>query len=406
MCSGVGHCRKKLVGTMCPSYMATLEEQHSTRGRANALRSALSGKLPGGLESDALYEVMDLCLECKACKAECPSSVDMAKLKYEFLARYHERHGYPMRAHLFARIDRINRWMSPVARLANFILRSPANRWLLDRLLGIDRRRQMPALAPAPFSAWFRGRSPASDGRRGTVVFYNDTFTEYNEPGVGRAAVRLLEAAGFEVVLPERRSCCGRPLISKGFLEEARRRAAANVRDLLGFAERGWPIVGVEPSCLLAFRDDYLDLAPDAEAAQRVSEHVYLLDEFLVQIHDEDGGLGIDFGETRKTVLFHGHCHQKALAGTTDTVRLMNLPAGFDVEEIASGCCGMAGSFGYEREHYDVSMTVGRERLFDVIEAEGDVEVAATGTSCRHQIADATGRKARHWAEVLADALP
>lgn len=415
MCSGVGQCRKQLVGTMCPSYMATLEEAHSTRGRANALRAALNGTLPGdGLDSDELYETMDLCLECKACKAECPSSVDMAKLKYEFLAQYHGKHGYPLRSHLFARIDRLNRWMSPLARLFNAVLRSAPNRWLLDRLVGIDRRRSMPALAPQRFSTWFHNRPTGRSADRSgdpqqtsnTVVFYNDTFTEYNEPEIGQAAVALLEAAGYRVVLPEQRLCCGRPMISKGFLKQARTRAGENVAGLLPFVERGWPVVGVEPSCLLTYRDDYLDLASDGEAARKVAGGVFMLDEFLAN-RLQDGDAEIEFAARPKKVLFHGHCHQKALAGSSDVVDLLRMVPSYEVTEIASGCCGMAGSFGYEKEHYEVSMQVGAPRLFDVINAADEAaEVATAGTSCRHQIADGTGRRARHWACVLADALP
>ena len=403
MCSGVGQCRKKLVGTMCPSYMATLEEQHSTRGRANALRAALSGRLPGGLESDHLYEAMDLCLECKACKSECPSSVDMAKLKYEFLARYHERHGFPLRSHLFARIDRLNRWMAPISRLANPLMHAGPSRWLMERLLGIDRRRRMPTLARPTFSRWFRGRTPPGGRSRGTVVFYNDTFTEYNHPEVGRAAVTLLESAGFDVVVPRRRLCCGRPLISKGFLGEAKDRAAANLQALAEYSDRGWPIVAVEPSCASTFRDDYLDLAEDAGAARSVAGNLFLLDEFIAG--RTEGGSTLDFTDLKRRVLLHGHCHQKALGDSGDTLELLAAPPGYQVEEIPSGCCGMAGSFGYEREHYDVSLEVGRERLFEVVAADPRAEIAAAGTSCRHQIADATGRKARHWAEVLAEAL-
>ncbi len=407
MCSGVGQCRKTLVGTMCPSFMATLEEEHSTRGRANALRAALDGRLPGGLHSDDLHEVMDLCLECKACKAECPSSVDMAKLKYEYLAQRHEKSGVPLRSRLFASIDVLNRWMAPFAGLLNPILRSRPNRWLMERLFGIDHRRQIPALAQQTFSQWFAKREVTEKKpHRGTVVFYNDTFTEYNEPEVGKAAVRLLESAGFRVVLPETRSCCGRPMISKGMLKQVQPRISQNLANLAIYTERGWPIVGVEPSCLLTYRDDYLDLAPDRTAAKAVADNVFLLDEFLAQVdREQEGGLGYQFDAADCHVLLHGHCHQKALIGTADTRHLLGLPPGFQVEELASGCCGMAGSFGYEREHYDISMEVGRERLFEPILAAPDSVVATVGTSCRHQIFDATGKRPRHWAQVLADAL-
>ena len=244
---------------------------------------------------------------------------------------------------------------------------------------------------------------PTGGGSRGTVVFYNDTFTEYNDPQVGRAAVNLLESAGFDVVLPRRRLCCGRPLISKGFLREAKGRAAANLQALAEYSDRGWPVVAVEPSCASTYRDDYLDLAEDADAARSVAGNLFLLDEFLVG--RTEGGSTLDFTDLKRRILLHGHCHQKALGNTKDTLELLAAPPGYQVEEIPSGCCGMAGSFGYEREHYDVSLEVGRERLFEVVSGDPRAEIAAAGTSCRHQIADATGRKARHWAEVLTEAL-
>ena len=293
--------------------------------------------------------------------------------------------------------------MAPISRLANPLMHARPSRWLMDRLLGIDRRRRMPALASPTFSRWFRGRVPTSSRSRGTVVFYNDTFTEYNEPDVGRAAVTLLESAGFEVVIPRRRLCCGRPLISKGFLREAKGRAAANLQALAEYTDRGWPVVAVEPSCASTYRDDYLDLAEDADAARSVAGNLFLLDEFLVG--RTEGGSKLDFTDLKRRILLHGHCHQKALGNTKDTLELLAAPPGYQVEEIPSGCCGMAGSFGYEREHYDVSLEVGRERLFEVVSGDPRAEIAAAGTSCRHQIADATGRKARHWAEVLTEAL-
>ena len=405
LCSGVGHCRKKLVGTMCPSYMATLDEQHSTRGRANALRAALSGRFPvKGLGSRQLYEVMDLCLECKACKAECPSNVDMAKLKYEFLAHYYEEHGYPLRAHLFAKIHKVARLASALAPLSNWVAGSALNRWALDFLLGIDRRRQLPHFTRQRFSKWLARRGKIAAGSRGKVVLFNDTFVEFSEPQIGEAATLILERAGFEVVLAARQECCGRPLISKGFLRQARDHARKNVEVLAPYVEQGWPIVGLEPSCISALQDDYLDLVDDRRA-KVVAERTYLLEEFLVELADGDE-LDLEFTDAAKQVLVHGHCHQKALVGAGPTLQILNLPPNFEVREIASGCCGMAGSFGYEKEHYETSMKVGQERLFKVIEDAGpEWEVAAVGTSCRHQIADATGRRARHWAEILVEAL-
>ena len=404
MCSGVGHCRKKMVGTMCPSYMATLEEEHSTRGRANALRAALAGKLDGeGLHSKQLFQVMDLCLECKACKGECPSNVDMAKLKYEFLAHYYGEHGYPLRSHIFAKIDRFNRFASPVAALANWVMDTAVSRWAMDRL-GIDSRRRMPKLASQTFSQWFAGRPAPPAGTRGTVVLFNDTFLEYNDPQIGVAATALLEAAGFTVVLPASRVCCGRPLISKGFLAQAKERAKENVAALEPYVEMGWPIVGIEPSCMLSFRDDYLDLVADPRA-QQVADNVFMLEEFLAGLARKQE-LGIEFNAAKRKVLVHGHCQQKALLGTGSTLEVLRLAPGFEVSEIQSGCCGMAGSFGYEKEHYEISMKVGEERLFKVVrEAGPEVEIAAVGTSCRHQITEATGRRVRHWAEILAEAL-
>ncbi|MEW6754028.1 MAG: FAD-linked oxidase C-terminal domain-containing protein [Candidatus Latescibacterota bacterium] len=404
LCSGVGHCRKTQVGTMCPSYMATLEEEHSTRGRANALRAALSGNLDArGLASDQLFEVMDLCLECKACKGECPSSVDMAKLKYEFLAHYYEEHGYPLRARLFGRIDLISRWASALAPASNWIGGMAPNRWILDRFVGIDRRRQLPRFTRRRFSRWFR-RRPLVSPRRGPVVLFHDTYAEYSEPHIGVAATRILERAGFEVVLAEDKVCCGRPLISKGFLRQARENARHNLAVLAPFARQGWPILGLEPSCLLTLRDDYLDLVDDPRA-QEVADQAFLLEEFLGRLADQ-GELGLTFTDAPRRILVHGHCQQKALTGIGPTLRVLNLPANWRATEIDSGCCGLAGSFGYEKEHYEISMRVGEERLFAAIRAaDPGTEIVAAGTSCRHQIAHGTGRTARHWAEVLAEAL-
>ncbi len=402
MCNGVGVCRKKLEGTMCPSYMATRDEEHSTRGRANALRAVLSGQVPAAeFTGRRLYEVMDLCLECKACKAECPSNVDMAKLKYEFLAHYYRASGLPLRNRLFGRIESLNRLGSRLAPLSNWVAGSRLQRWVLERLIGIDRRRPLPHFAGETFTDWFSRRQKPAAAPRGEVVLFHDTFATYNAPDIGKAAVQLLERAGYGVRLVDKK-CCGRPLISKGLLEEARAHATWNVERLLPYAERGVAIVGLEPSCLLTLRDEYVDLLR-SDAARRVAKQSFLLEEFLEQ--ERRRGLAIPFGRNRRRALLHGHCHQKALVGTGPTVSVLKW-AGLEVEEVDSGCCGMAGSFGFEVEHYDLSVALGNRRLAPAVKAAGaDVEVVAPGISCRQQIEHLTGRRAKHPAEVLWESL-
>jgi FAD/FMN-containing dehydrogenase/Fe-S oxidoreductase len=402
LCNGVGVCRKSLEGTMCPSYMATRDEEHSTRGRANALRAVLSGRLPPAeFTGRRLYEVMDLCLECKGCKAECPANVDMAKLKYEFLYHYHRRHGLPLRNRLVGRIARLNALGARLPGLANRAAALGASRWLLEKVAGIDRRRPLPALASETFEAWFRRRPAVADGARGEVLLFADTFVTYNVPEIGRAAVELLEAAGYRVRLAERK-CCGRPLISKGMLDEAREHAAWTVSRLAPAAARGVPIVGLEPSCLLTLRDEWVDLLRTDEA-RAVARQAFLFEEFLVR--ERERGLTLPFQASNRRALLHGHCHQKALVGTGPTVAVLRW-AGFEVSEVDSGCCGMAGSFGFEREHYDLSVWLGNRRLAPAVRAAPpDTEIVAPGMSCRQQIAHLTGRRARHPAEVLRSVL-
>jgi Fe-S oxidoreductase len=404
MCNGNGECRKLTGATMCPSYMATRDETHSTRGRANALRAIISGRVPKEeWTGQGLYDILDLCLECKACKTECPSNVDMAKLKYEFLSHYYARHGTPLRARVFANIATFSRLGQKLAPLSNWLAHSPLGKWLQGRI-GIAPQRTLPAFARQTFSQWFAQRSgrlrPAP---RGQVVLFHDTFLEYNCPEVGQAATQLLEKAGFEVVLVARK-CCGRPAISKGLLERARQDAQYNISLLLPYAQQSIPIVGLEPSCILTLREDYLDLVPGADATL-VAQHALTLDEFLYQLHQR-GELDLQFTEAPKRLLLHGHCHQKALVGTAPTLAVLRLPAAYEVQEIPSGCCGMAGSFGYEAEHYEVSMKIGSQRLFPAVQgADHTVEIVADGISCRQQIQHATGRRARHLAEVLWEAV-
>jgi FAD/FMN-containing dehydrogenase/Fe-S oxidoreductase len=403
MCSGMGECRKKLDGTMCPSYMGTLDEEHSTRGRANALRVVLSGKVPQeNFTSKRLYEVMDLCLECKACKAECPSNVDMAKLKYEFLDHYHRANGLPLRNRLFGGIERLNRIGSQFAPLSNWIVGSGLNRWFMEKLTGIDRRRPLPRFAGVTFEDWFAEHQAEGRGDKGEVILFHDTFNNFNTPNVAICATRLLERLGYQVRLVNKR-CCGRPMISKGMLGEAKNNAAWNVDQLAGYVENGVPIVGLEPSCLLTLRDEYPEFLRTNDA-KRVSESSFLLEEFL-QRQINAGQLRLPSSNGNRKVLLHGHCHQKALVGTAPTTAVLK-SAGFDVSEVDSGCCGMAGSFGFEKEHYDLSVKIGNRRLAPAVKAAAsDVEIVAPGISCRQQIEHLTGRKAKHPAEVLWESL-
>ena len=405
MCNGVGACRKKLTGTMCPSYMATQEEEHSTRGRANALRAVLSGNLPAEhFKSKRLYDVLSLCLECKGCKAECASNVDMAKLKYEFLAHYYNANGLPLRNQLFGNIARLSAVGSALFPVSNWLVNSRISKWAMQRTIGIDRRRTLPTFARETFEKWFARRtSQIQRGRPKRVVLFHDTFMNYNEPQIGKAAVAVLEAAGFEVVLPDKR-CCGRPMVSKGMLDRAIENAHYNIEKLLPYALEGTPIIGCEPSCISVLRDDYVDLIP-GDDSRLVAKHAFMIEEFLFACHEREE-LHLQFKDTEKNILLHGHCHQKALIGISPSVEVLSLPTGYNVEVIDSGCCGMAGSFGYEAEHYKVSMDCGRRQLFKAVEEQnGDFEIAAAGFSCRHQIEHGTGKTAKHLIEVFRDAI-
>jgi FAD/FMN-containing dehydrogenase/Fe-S oxidoreductase len=398
MCSGVGHCRKTLSGTMCPSYMATRDEDHSTRGRANILREGLRGSFPDGLTSQEVYETLDLCLECKGCKAECPSQVDMAKLKYEFLAHYHDKHGTPLAARAMGNVHRVaplGRFFAP---LANALLPTKPLRWLLEKALGIDRRRIMPLYANASFAQAYRRPAPVQG--KPPVALFADTWTMYHDPHIGVAAVKVLEALGYAVELVPY-GCCGRPQISKGLLKEAKETARSRVRALYPYVEQNVPVVGLEPSCITAFQDDYPDLIP-GERTQAVAKHVKMIDQFLAKAWTS-GELAPDeaFKKSDQAMMFHGHCQQKAVIGSKPSLAVLGWLSEH-VKEIDSGCCGMAGSFGYA--HYDVSMAIGEHRLFPGVRRH-EGAVVASGFSCRHQIHDGTGKKAKHLVEVMAEAL-
>ncbi|HET9661260.1 MAG TPA: FAD-linked oxidase C-terminal domain-containing protein [Thermomicrobiales bacterium] len=409
MCNGAAVCRKLKAGTMCPSYMATKDENDTTRARANALRNALAGNIfePADMTSKSTYEVMDLCLSCKACKTECPSSVDMAKLKTEFLAQYYDVHGTPLRAKLFGKIHTLSRLGSTFAPVANLALTTPLGAPVM-RAVGVHPERKMSTFQRNNFvKRWKKHVRSLPPGRptRGAVVYFHDTFATYNYPRIGMAAVELLEAAGFQVIIEERRACCGRPMLSKGLVAEARKSARRNVDLLAPHARLGIPIVGSEPSCILTLRDEYVDLLPGNADAQLVAKHAFMIDEFLAKL-DADGELGINWQPGKgDDVFFHGHCHQKALIGMEPSMAMLK-SAGCTASESGAGCCGMAGSFGYEAEHYDVSRKIGEERLFPAInELNSRTTVSVAGVSCRQQIDHFTGRDARHIAEVLADRI-
>jgi FAD/FMN-containing dehydrogenase/Fe-S oxidoreductase len=388
-CQRIGVCRKTDAGVMCPSYMATREEEHSTRGRAQALVKVLSTPDPKAALGDArLHEILDLCLECKACKSECPLSVDMASLKSEFLSHYQDVHGVPLRSRLFGSIRRLNRLGAATAPVSNVAAR-------LAPLAGIARERPLPRFTRDTLVRWHRRRASRT-GRE--VVFLADSFTTFTEPAIGRAAIELLEAAGYAVRL-ESAGCCGRASISKGLLDQARGMAAGMAARLAPYAERGVPIVGCEPSCLLTLREEHLALLPGDPRARAVASQARLVEELLLEAE-------LDLRPTAQRIVFHGHCHQKALTGTRATVELLRRIPGAEVTELDAGCCGMAGSFGFEAEHYDLSMQIGESRLFPALRAEpADTIVAATGVSCRQQIAHGVGARARHPVQIVRDAL-
>jgi Fe-S oxidoreductase len=400
LCNGSGVCRKLQGGTMCPSYRATLDEKDSTRGRANALRLALAGQEPlKAPEGEWVHGVLDLCLMCKACKSECPSNVDMAKLKSEFLSFYYQGRPRPLGQRLMARVHRLNRLGSLAAPLVNWLQRRRLVRWLLEKLGGIDRRRSLPPLHFRHFRRWFARHQPAEGaGRVGKVILLDDCFTTFNEPEIGRAAVRVLEASGFAVELAGL-TCCARPMISKGLLPQARELIAAQLPALAARVADGTPVLGLEPSCILTLADEWPELAPGPEA-RRVAEAARLADGWLAA-QVEAGRCELKLRPRPERCVLHGHCHQKALVGTGGTAAALRLVPGLEVKVLPTGCCGMAGSFGFEREHYDLSVAIANLDLLPALKADPEAVVAAPGTSCRHQIRDLAERRALHPLEVL-----
>ncbi len=401
MCSGVGACRKKLSGTMCPSYMVTRDEAQTTRGRANVLRMAMSGRLAdAGLNDSGVMDVLDLCLECRACKAECPVGVDMARFKSEFLSGYHERHGTPLKARALGNVHTVSKWASRFAPIANWLQTTGAGRWLNERVAGVDPRRTLPRWKSRTFEKWVKGRTaPAAGGQ--VVNLFNDTFTNHYDPEIGIAAVEILERCGWtvDVVKP---GCCGRPLISQGLLDAARVQAAIVVEGLYHKAARGEKILFCEPSCLSAIKEDAPSLLR-GEAQKRarvVASACILFDEFAANLDLPIQGFS-------GRVLLHGHCHQKSMGMLHATSSLLARIPLASVVDLDAGCCGMAGSFGYDKKHYDVSLAIANRKLIPAVKdkAPSDI-VVATGTSCRHQVVELTGTNAVHPAILIRSLLP
>ncbi|SDL84706.1 hypothetical protein SAMN05421823_108264 [Catalinimonas alkaloidigena] len=474
-CNGSADCRKTELsgGTMCPSYMATRNEKHTTRARANILREVLTNSSqPNRFDSEAVKDVMDLCLSCKGCKNECPSNVDVGKLKAEFLQQYQDANGVSLRTRLVANFNKLNVLASSMSGLYNAAFKAPVVGELAKRMVGFAPERSMPPLYPTTLRAWYQkskahrfgivqenprsaglstngigspeetaevvgtersrqsgqtldadipqraeyppeselgrpGEQPNTGRTSRRVYLFCDEFTNYNDVPMGMQAIQLLTKLGYDVVIPDHTES-GRTYLSKGLLRDARDVARRNVALLKDLVSEETPLIGLEPSAILSFRDEYLDLLRDEEreAARHIAEHAFLLDEFLAGEIDRGRLTADQFTTEKRVIKLHGHCHQKALASLVPTKKILSLPKNYEVHLIRSGCCGMAGSFGYEKEHYDVSMQVGELVLFPTVRQQpADVIIAAPGTSCRHQIKDGTGRRAKHPAEILWEAL-
>ncbi|WP_162415728.1 FAD-binding and (Fe-S)-binding domain-containing protein [Cyclobacterium roseum] len=400
MCTGVGECRKLLGGTMCPSFKATRDEEHTTRGRANALRMAMSGQLDEkGISSERLQETLSLCLSCKACKSECPSNVDMAKMKSDVMQWYYDANGASLRDKMIRDAAKMaKRFSGILAKPINSIQSSPLFRKSLEKIAGFDSRRTLPAYATQTFYQWFNknGENQPKTGKK--VALFADTYLNYHEPSIGKAAVKLLNECGYEVVLANV-GCCQRPKISHGFLREAKKEGGATVEKLLSFIDEGLPVLVCEPSCASALNDDFPDLLDEKEVAAKLKENVMMIDVFLAR-EMEKGNLSVKLRSKGADLRIHGHCHQKALYGTQAMKSSLKEPS--SCTEIPSGCCGMAGSFGYEKEHYSLSEKIGEEVLFpEIRKTPKESELVACGFSCRHQIAHFTGKTAKHWVECV-----
>jgi FAD/FMN-containing dehydrogenase/Fe-S oxidoreductase len=412
-CNGSGDCRKlpSSGGTMCPSYQATRNEKDTTRGRANTLREFLTiDKAPNPFDHPEIKEALDLCLSCKGCTAECPSNVDMASMKAEFLYQYQKANGVPLRSKAFAHINDLNKLGALLPRLANFSLSNGLSGSLLKKVLGVASKRKLPAISKESLRQWFRkneAKYPVTKPVIKTVYLFVDEFINHNDTEIGITTVKLLRKLGYEVIVIDHEES-GRSALSKGLLEKAKGHANANVKVFKELVSADRPLIGIEPSAILSFRDEYPRLVDRSliEAAKKVKYHTLLIDEFLGREVAAGNITPESFTSDAMRIKLHGHCHQKALSSLTWTQKLLSLPLHYEVEVIPSGCCGMAGSFGYEAEHYELSMQIGEMVLFPAVrEASGNTLIAAPGTSCRHQIKDGTGKVALHPVEILFQAL-
>lgn len=404
MCNGQGVCRKTAEGIMCPSYRATLDEGDTTRARANLLRELLLGNMDEEMIYEkGFYDVFDLCVGCKACRSECPSGVDVGKMKTEFLALYKNKTGFTARDRMFGHVHEISSMRSTLPRFVNQALESSFSRGLLS-LAGIERRRALPRMAEDTFSGWFRKRKENSgDGKQ--VVYFHDTWSEFFYPEIGKAVTSVLESLGFCVLVETQRKCCGRPMLSTGMVEEARKNAVHNINVLSGYAQRNIPVVFSEPSCLSAFRDEYADLLPENESLEVLIPNIYSVCEFICT--QEGGNLSVKDLEEKKRegILVHGHCHERSVGDFGKTLSLLkNL--GYDAKPSDAGCCGMAGSFGYEKEHYEISKAMGECGLFPKIRNLcGPERVCVTGVSCLEQVSHFTDAVPVHVALLLEESI-
>jgi FAD/FMN-containing dehydrogenase/Fe-S oxidoreductase len=402
MCTGIGDCRQLLAGTMCPSFRATLDEEYSTRGYANALRLAMTGQLTlDATTSSRLYRLLGFCLSCKSCKSECPSNVDLARLKSEFLQRYYDTHRVPLRKKLIKRSVRIASLLSgPPAGFANAVIKSRLFKKLLEAFAGFDKRRSFPQFARIPFKKWFVTRFGPRHSSTGKVALFCDTVTNFYQTDIGKSAVELLESCGYKVVLADA-GCCQRPKITQGFLREAKREGEKTLRNLDRFIEQGLKIVVCEPSCCSTLVDDLPALIDDEDLGTRIKDNVMMIDIFLAK-EVQAGNLTCGFTSPFKNIVLQGHCHQKALFGTGSMKYLLDRVQGTSARELDSGCCGMAEEWGFEKEHYELSMKIGEDRLFPEIRKCGEGTcVVACGYGCRIQIEAGTGIRAVHWVDAI-----